>query len=177
MIIPRKALFIQIDDFAWKMCVHMHTNREIVRIQKHRKRLKWAKQVFHRKAEIDYKPNTVTQKDILDINQYLLYQLLCLRPCTELFAPTKGREKHLTLPEGQEDYRLHHEEFENWAIRTEQFTCGEVEKEEGIECQADRDVVNDRHIEVAAGYTAKRRDRNAWDFSKIFSPAVVTGEF
>lgn len=56
------------------------------------------------------------------------------------------------LPEGQEDDRLHHEELEDWAIGTKQFTCGEVEKEEGIQCQADRDVVDDRHIEVAAGY-------------------------
>lgn len=84
--------------------------------------------------------------------------------------PTKGREKQLTLPEGQEDDRLHHEEFEDWAIGTEQLTCGEVEKEEGIQCQADRDVIDDRHVEVATGYTAKRRYMNAWNFSMIFSP-------
>lgn len=71
--------------------------------------------------------------------------------------PTKQQEKQLTLPEGQEDDRLHHEELEDWAIGTEQLTCGKVEKEEGIQCQADRDVVDDRHIEVAAGYTGKRR--------------------
>lgn len=71
--------------------------------------------------------------------------------------PIKGREKQLTLPEGQEDDRLHHEELEDWAIGAEQFTCGEVEKEEGIQCQADRDVVDDCHIEVATGYTEMRR--------------------
>lgn len=104
----------------------------------------------------DYKTNGI-QKDILSMNQHLLYQLLCLSPCRELFVPTKGREKQLTLPEGQEDDRLHHEELEDWAIGTEQLTCGKVEKEEGIQCQADRDVVDDRHIEVATGYTEKRR--------------------
>lgn len=71
--------------------------------------------------------------------------------------PIKGREKQLTLPEGQEDDRLHHEELEDWAIGAEQLTCGEVEKEEGIQCQADRDVVDDCHIEVATGYTEMRR--------------------
>lgn len=75
--------------------------------------------------------------------------------------PTKRQEKQLTLPEGQEDDRLHHEELEDWAIGTEQLTCGKVEKEEGIQRQADRDVVDDRHIEVAAGYTGKRRYMNA----------------
>lgn len=104
----------------------------------------------------DYKPNGI-QKDILSINQHLLYQPLCLSPCQELFVPTKGKEKQLTLPEGQEDDRLHHEELEDWAIGTEQLTCGKVEKEEGVQCQADRDVVDDRHIEVATGYTEKRR--------------------
>lgn len=70
--------------------------------------------------------------------------------------PTKGRKKQLTLPEGQEDDRLHHEELEDWAIGTEQLTCGKVEKEESIQRQADRDVVDDRHIEVATGYTGNR---------------------
>lgn len=65
------------------------------------------------------------------------------------------------MPEGQEDDRLHHEELEDWAIGTKQFTCGEVEKEEGIQGQADRDVVDDRHIEVATGYTEKTRYTNA----------------
>lgn len=56
------------------------------------------------------------------------------------------------LPEGEEDDRLHHEELEDWAVGAEQLSCGEVEKEEGIECQADGDVVDDGHVEVAAGY-------------------------
>lgn len=52
----------------------------------------------------------------------------------------------LTLPEGQEDDRLDHEEFKDRAVGTEQFPGGEVEEEEGVESQTDRNVVNDCHI-------------------------------
>lgn len=124
----------------------------------------------------DNKPNGI-QEDILPINQHLLYQLLCLSPCREYFMPTKGREKQLTLPEGQEDDRFHHEELEDWAVGTEQLTCGEVEKEEGIQCQADRDVVDDRHIEVATGYTEKRRYIRMAETSACFPLATVNGKF
>lgn len=72
----------------------------------------------------------------------------------------KRREKQLTLPEGEEDDRLHHEELEDWAVGAEQLSCGEVEKEEGIECQADGDVVDDRHVEVAAGYTEEQTHKH-----------------
>lgn len=82
----------------------------------------------------------------------------------------KRREKQLTLPEGEEDDRLHHEELEDWAVGAEQLSCGEVEKEEGIECQADGDVVDDGHVEVAAGYTEESKHTNTWKLSMIPSP-------
>lgn len=81
-------------------------------------------------------------------------------PLRRALCGCKQRGKQLTLPEGQEDDRLHHEELEDWAVGTEQLSSGEVEEEEGIERQADGDVVDDRHVEVATGYTEERKDVN-----------------
>lgn len=88
----------------------------------------------------------------------------------------KRREKQLTLPEGEEDDRFHHEELEDWAVGTQKLTCGKVEKEEGIQCQADRNVVDDRHVEVAAGYTEESKHTNTWKPWKPFPFATITGE-
>lgn len=65
----------------------------------------------------------------------------------------------LTLPEGEEDDRLDHEELEHRAVWDEQFTCGEVEEEESVERQADGDVVDNGHIEVTASNTGGERRR------------------
>lgn len=51
-----------------------------------------------------------------------------------------------TLPEGQEDNRLHHEELQHGAVRTEQLPRGEVKEEESVQRQANRDVVDDGYV-------------------------------
>lgn len=69
----------------------------------------------------------------------------------------------LTLPEGQEDDRLDHQELEHGAVRAEQLPGGEVEQEEGVQRQADGDVVDDGDVQVTAGNTVERehvRDNN-----------------
>lgn len=68
-----------------------------------------------------------------------------------------------TLPEGEENDRLDHQELEHGAVGAEQLTGGEVKEEEGVQRQADRDVVDDGHVQVTAGNaeeeeTEKRRD-------------------
>lgn len=68
-----------------------------------------------------------------------------------------GAGKRLTLPEGEEDDGLDHEELEDGAIGAEQVPGGKVEEEEGVEGQADGDVVDDGHVEVAAGDTVGTR--------------------
>ena len=45
------------------------------------------------------------------------------------------------MPEGKKDDRLDHEELEDRAVRAEQLPGGKVEEEEGVEGQADGDVV------------------------------------
>lgn len=62
------------------------------------------------------------------------------------------------MPEGKKDDRLDHEELEDGAVRAEQLSGGKVEEEEGIEGQADGDVVDDGHVEVAAGDAAGTGD-------------------
>lgn len=62
-------------------------------------------------------------------------------------------ERRLTLPEGEKDDGLDHEELKDWAVGTEQLPCGEVEEEEGVKGQADGDVVDDGHVEVSTGDT------------------------
>lgn len=71
--------------------------------------------------------------------------------------------RRLTLPEGEEDDRLDHEELEDGAVGAEQFASGKVEEEEGVEGQADRDVVDDGHVEVAAGDAARTEQRSGLD--------------
>lgn len=46
-------------------------------------------------------------------------------------------ERRLTLPEGQKDDGLDHEELEDRAVGTQQIPGGEVEEEEGVKGQAD----------------------------------------
>ena len=54
----------------------------------------------------------------------------------------------LALPEREEDDGLDGEELEDWVVRTEELACCLVEHEEGVECQTDADVVDDRDVEV-----------------------------
>lgn len=66
------------------------------------------------------------------------------------------------MPEGEEDDGLDHEELEDRPVGTEQLPCGKVEEEEGVKGQADRDVVDDGHIQVATG-DAVGQARSGWD--------------
>lgn len=69
------------------------------------------------------------------------------------FASTRTDTGLLTLPEGEKDDGLDHEELEHGVVRDKQFTCGEVEEEESVERQTDGDVVDNGHIQVATGHT------------------------
>lgn len=65
----------------------------------------------------------------------------------------------LTLPEGEKDDWLDHEELEHGVVRDEQLTCGEVEEEESVERQTDGDVVDNGHVQVAASHAGGERQR------------------
>lgn len=62
-----------------------------------------------------------------------------------------------TLPEGEEDDGLDHQELEHGAVRAEQGPSGEIEEEQGVEGQADWDVVDDGHVQVSTGDAAVRQ--------------------
>lgn len=66
------------------------------------------------------------------------------------------RKKIRTLPEGEKDDWLDHEELEHRIVRNQQLTCGEVEEEECVERQTDGDVVDYCDVQVATRHT----DRN-----------------
>lgn len=66
----------------------------------------------------------------------------------------------LTLPEGEKDDWLDHEELEHGVVRDEQFTRGKVKEEESVERQTDGDVVDDSHIQVATSHAGGERYRN-----------------
>lgn len=66
-----------------------------------------------------------------------------------------------TLPEGEEDDGLDGEELESGSVGAQQLSGGGVEEEEGVERQADRDVVDDGDVQVTAGNAAARRQE--WD--------------
>lgn len=57
------------------------------------------------------------------------------------------------MPEGEEDDRFDHEELEHGPVGTEEVSGGKVEQEEGVEGQADGDVVDDSHIQITASDT------------------------
>ncbi len=57
------------------------------------------------------------------------------------------------MPEGEEDDGFNGEEFEHRLKRSQKVTGGEVEEEEGIESQTDRDVVDDGDVKVTSHYT------------------------
>lgn len=61
-----------------------------------------------------------------------------------------------TLPEGEEDDCLDGDELEDRLKRAQQVHGGKVEEEEGVKCQADREVVDDGDVEVATLDTAGR---------------------
>lgn len=54
-----------------------------------------------------------------------------------------------TLPEGQEDDGLDREELEHGLVWPEEVAGGEEEEEEGVERQADGEVVDDGDVQVA----------------------------
>lgn len=62
-----------------------------------------------------------------------------------------------TLPEGEEDDGLDHEELEHGAVRAEQLPGGEVKEEEGVQRQAHGDVVDDGDVQVTTGNTVERK--------------------
>lgn len=71
--------------------------------------------------------------------------------------------RFLTLPEGEEDDRLDHQELEHGAVRAQQLPGGEVKEEEGVQRQADGDVVDDGHVQVTAGNTVNREEGDVRD--------------
>lgn len=83
----------------------------------------------------------------------------------------------LTLPEGEEDDRLHHEELEHRVVRNEEFACGEVEEEERVEWQTDGDVVDYGHIKVAASHTGTGRHNKKKKKKSMFSWEALSKTF
>lgn len=65
-----------------------------------------------------------------------------------------ARRLGLTLPEGEENDSLDGDELEDRLKRAQQVHGGKVEEEEGIKSQADREVVDDGDVEIAASDTA-----------------------
>lgn len=80
---------------------------------------------------------------------------------------TRSEGGPLTLPEGEKDDRLDHEELEHGVVRDEQFTRGEVEEEESVERQTDGDVVDNGHIQVATSHTGWERHRKKCQETKL----------
>lgn len=78
---------------------------------------------------------------------------------------SKSSKVILTLPEGEKDDRLDHEELEYGVVRDKQLTCSKVEEEERVERQADRDVINDGDIQVTTGNTGGNTQKKSeyWD--------------
>ena len=62
------------------------------------------------------------------------------------------------MPEGEEDDRLDGEELEHGFVGPEQVAGGEEEEEEGVERQADGEVVDDADVQVSPGDTAESRE-------------------
>lgn len=73
-----------------------------------------------------------------------------------------------TLPEGEEDDRLDHQELEHGAVRAEQLPGGEVKEEEGVQRQANGDVVDDGDVQVTAGNTVEREEVRENDVSGVW---------
>lgn len=55
-----------------------------------------------------------------------------------------------TLPEGEEDDGFDGEELEYWLEWSQEVPGSEVEKEQSVESQANRGVVHEGHVQVAA---------------------------
>lgn len=72
-----------------------------------------------------------------------------------------------TLPKGQEDDRFDHEELEHGVVRAEQLSGGKVKQEEGVEREADGDVVDDGHVQVTAGNTANEDREDVMSFAAV----------
>lgn len=60
------------------------------------------------------------------------------------------------MPEGQEDDGLDGEELEHRLVRPQQVAGGEEEEEEGVERQADGEVVDDGDVQVSSVDAANR---------------------
>lgn len=97
----------------------------------------------------------------MKIKQLLRYHNICFF----------NRARH-TLPEGEEDDGLDHEEFEHGAVRAEQLPRGEVKEEQGVQWQADGDVVDDGDVQVTAGNAVAREEDD-----RVMSPLVICGLF
>lgn len=72
----------------------------------------------------------------------------------------EGKNKVLTLPEGEKDDWLDHEELEHWIVWNQQLTCSEVEEEECVERQTDRDVVDDCDVQVPTRHAEGNKEFN-----------------
>lgn len=65
-----------------------------------------------------------------------------------------------TLPEGEENHRLDHQELQHGAVGAEQLPGGEVKEEEGVQGQAHGEVVDDGHVQVTAGNAEEEETGN-----------------
>lgn len=70
----------------------------------------------------------------------------------------RGPHSTPTLPEREEDDRLDGEELEDRLKGLQELPGGEVEKEQGVEGQADGDIVDEGDVEVATVDAGARAD-------------------
>lgn len=70
----------------------------------------------------------------------------------------QGPHSAPTLPEREEDDRLDGEELEDRLKWLQELPGGEVEKEQGVEGQADGDIVDEGDVEVATVDAGARAD-------------------
>lgn len=70
----------------------------------------------------------------------------------------RGPHSPPTLPEREEDDRLDGEELEDRLEGLQELPGGEVEKEQGVEGQADGDIVDEGDVEVATVDAGTRAD-------------------
>lgn len=100
--------------------------------------------------------NTTTNNSFVINNQKLVHLATKINSLRQILNIYNKNAEEPTLPEREEDDGFDGEEFEHRLKRSQKVTGGEVEEEEGIQSQTDRDVVDDGDVKVTSRYTIWR---------------------
>lgn len=96
-------------------------------------------------------PEHIKRQSLRRFSSFIFFSIHCsVNKSANTDEEFRGINTVLTLPEGQEDDGLDRTELPDGFIRAEQFPSGEVEQEQGVQCQTDRDVVDDGDVKVTA---------------------------